>query len=224
MGSGSSKNRKRLIQASIGQPVKPPKLPGEQTNEGRTTTTCTLGTDSEVENTGEASTKDNLNGRSKLKSIYRDPDLRLLDEILAESEDCLSWQDSTYKVNALKPWSPSANSNLESCLHSQRDVICEPEMLNIVDKLSELQTSSLEFDKFQNQHCALKENCNITVNMPKSSVDIKNNNLPNQYQGLCSNLVESSTSITYNDLEEALIDSIEEEYAQKDVLLPAHEG
>ncbi|XP_053316785.1 uncharacterized protein LOC128484434 [Spea bombifrons] len=207
MGSCSSKSRTRVLKVNIVQPTNPLDVPVGENIEGRS---GTYDQGAEQEPFGRSITKDNLSkvtGRGGCKPKPKDQDLQLLDEILAESEDCLSWQDPTSEVRTSVSRSHNANSSPDPKLGPERKL----------QKPSELQPSSSGLEESQCRHHPVKENCNKTVEMAKGPLDFENNNLPYKPPSLCTDPIEKTIVIRYDDSEEALMDSIEEEYSQQDV-------
>ncbi|XP_053564919.1 uncharacterized protein LOC128655288 [Bombina bombina] len=127
-----------------------------------------------------------------------DEELQLLDEILAESEDCLSWKGSVSKAIACAKVGPEPPVTPVDQVKSTE-----------TNKMVYIWSSSSECEPTDNLQHVNKENINKWVLKTKSTEDVENNNLLSRFHDK-----DVVGSVTYNDSEEALMDSIAQEFCK----------
>lgn len=189
MGSGSSKSKVRAIKICSQQLPEAPVVPVG----GRTTVvTCEK---KKVDNNEDISTERASSAFiDKGRSIPVDPDLKLIEDILAESEDCFFWPVST-PAKQTATASQHAKTSHGSLQQNQ-----STDIMNLQTKTNK---PASKYEELQNKHHTAPA---------QKVLDIENNNLPK----ISSNILppaESSTPITYDNVEEELMDSIEKEYS-----------
>ncbi|XP_075454464.1 uncharacterized protein LOC142493778 [Ascaphus truei] len=219
MGSGSSKGSRRALRVSSGQHLLNPTELSSSDNPGEGRVPCKQETEGELQGAGR-NTGDNLPTREirggRLAPMDIDQDLQLLDEALAESEDCLSWQRSTYKgqIVSCRSQTVSTISSPGLLLQVAGEQKHSTETDRTTQKPAELQTSSSVCNNIPYRPDTMSENCNKMSLITRSTQDNENNNRPYQCQSRHSQTDEAPDPITYDDSEEALMDSIEREYSQ----------
>ncbi|XP_073530265.1 uncharacterized protein [Phyllobates terribilis] len=206
MGSGSSKSKRRVINFCSQQLLRPTEI-----TEGESTIQGSVDCKQNEKDDGRTS-KATQPGLEMEDSRFPpdDPDLQLLDDILTESEDCLSWQEPICKGQKMTA-SPHTDGNpdlLSQCQENQKQGKKVPRILQTT---TEIQPESSESRGTQHrvQHIEDSKTAPGTTRV----FDLENNNLPMQSH-MCPAPTEAPSPMGYDDTEEALMDSIEQEYAQ----------
>ncbi|XP_075056604.1 uncharacterized protein LOC142142636 isoform X1 [Mixophyes fleayi] len=241
MGSGSSKSRRRAIKVCSQQPLDPTELSrGHCVIEGRVACEqMERDKDKGIPAKSSMSTLETEGGRLTAK----DTDLQLLDDVLAESEGCFSWQESTRRVQMMRD-STYTNSNPGSLSQVQQNQSQDTGGLRMLHNTPELELLAPECKNTPNRHQTMSDNCNNTVPdtdtvkykvsyipmkhllfrytplaiarhtscVTKSTLDIENNNL-SKFPHTCSGDMEAPDPVLYDDTEEALMDSIEQDFS-----------
>ncbi|XP_077147541.1 uncharacterized protein LOC143808590 [Ranitomeya variabilis] len=206
MGSGSSKSKRRVINFCSQQPLHPTEiLKDESSVQGRVAS-------KQNEEDGGKMAKATQPGREMKdsRSPTDDPDLQLLDDILTESEDSLSWQEPISK-----------GQKMTTSLHTD----CHPDLLSqcqenkklgkkvprMLQTTSELQPEPSESRETQHRPQHIEDS--KTAPGTRMAFELENNNLPMQSR-TCLAHTEAPSPIAYDDTEEALMVSIEQEYTQ----------
>ncbi|KAM4040420.1 uncharacterized protein ACNLHF_011752 [Anomaloglossus baeobatrachus] len=206
MGSGSSKSKRRVINVCSQQPLRPTEIPkGESAIEGRVG--CKQ--NQTVEWRTAKATQPVLEIKGS-RYFPNDPDLQLLDDILTESEDCLSWPEPICKGQKMTTSShttcdPESLSPHQENKNKDKRV---PIMLQITPELQPESSKSKE-----TQHREQHKEDSKTAPGTRRVLDLENNNLP-IHLPTCPDHVEKPPRIAYDETEEALMDSIEQEYTQ----------
>ncbi|KAG8580196.1 hypothetical protein GDO81_007191 [Engystomops pustulosus] len=203
MGSGSSKSKRRIITFCSQQPLHPTEIP-----KGEVQPRVNYVKESHERNE-EGATQPVLETTDSRHPLV-DPDLQLLDDILTESEDCLSWQEPSSKGQKM------TISSHESLSQGQEDQRPDKEFRRMQRVIPGLQQGSPETEETQDRRQNLGDSCGKTA--PGTRSVFENNNLSKH---TCPMHLEERTLITYDDTEEALMDSIEEEYSQLHSIPPA---
>ncbi|XP_068136410.1 uncharacterized protein [Hyperolius riggenbachi] len=202
MGSGSSKSRRRAVQICSRQPLDP----AEVTISDRGT--MVICEQKNRDNDKESAEKRNTAAAARTgnsRHTADDPDLQLLDDILAESEDCLSWPASTSLKQRMTS-SPHANSNPGSTLPVQQTAVSKT-LPTVANK-----ALSTACEDLQHRPQTLMDPYSTTEGpVARGVLDIENNNLP-KFSDACLDSAELPSAIMYDDVEEALMSSIEQEY------------
>ncbi|XP_063771495.1 uncharacterized protein LOC134909036 [Pseudophryne corroboree] len=208
MGSGSSKSRRRATKACSHQPLDATQLSrGNCIIEGRVA--CDQEErqkDKGIPAKSNVPTMDSEGAR--LTPI--DTDLQLLDDVLAESESCLSWQESTRERQTMRK-SPRTNCNPGSLSQVQENHSQDEAVLRMLHDTPELETPSPEGGEFQNRHQTTSDSKRADVS--KSILDTENNNLL-KCPHTCPADTDTPALVMYDDTEETLMDSIEQEFSQ----------
>ncbi|XP_075056605.1 uncharacterized protein LOC142142636 isoform X2 [Mixophyes fleayi] len=209
MGSGSSKSRRRAIKVCSQQPLDPTELSrGHCVIEGRVACEqMERDKDKGIPAKSSMSTLETEGGRLTAK----DTDLQLLDDVLAESEGCFSWQESTRRVQMMRD-STYTNSNPGSLSQVQQNQSQDTGGLRMLHNTPELELLAPECKNTPNRHQTMSDNCNNTSCVTKSTLDIENNNL-SKFPHTCSGDMEAPDPVLYDDTEEALMDSIEQDFS-----------
>ncbi|NP_001072410.1 uncharacterized protein LOC779864 [Xenopus tropicalis] len=198
MGSGCSRGSSSVLIVSSQQPRSPSKREPSAQEE---TIACQT-RDEPVAPTTQG--KEPERGRPRAKDI--DEDLQLLDELLEESQDCLSDKDPKLKAQALESRChiTSPQSQPQVCGKKPHN----PETTLAIQGQPQLQlTSSLP----NNIHYRQQENNSKTVLKTRNTQDAENNNLSYQLQG-AQEPREEKPALKYNKSEEALMDIIARQY------------
>ncbi|XP_044146551.1 uncharacterized protein LOC122934940 [Bufo gargarizans] len=196
MGSGSSKSKRRVISFCSQQPLHPTEIPkGERIARGMVACEQNKGDDGTMAKATQ-SVLETKNSRSP----PIDPDLQLLDDILTESEDCSSWQEPMGKGPKM------TNSTQEN----QR---WDKEVPRTLKTMAKLQPVSSEDDGTLHIQQTMGGGSSKTAPGTTGIFDLENNNLPKPSH-TCPDPTEADNPIAYDDTEEALMESIEEEYSQ----------
>uniref|UniRef100_A0A6I8PNE0 Uncharacterized protein n=1 Tax=Xenopus tropicalis TaxID=8364 RepID=A0A6I8PNE0_XENTR len=198
MGSGCSRGSSSVLIVSSQQPRSPSKREPSAQEE---TIACQT-RDEPVAPTKQG--KEPERGRPRPKDI--DEDLQLLDELLEESQDCLSDKDPKLKAQALESRChiTSPQSQPQVCGKKPHN----PETTLAIQGQPQLQlTSSLP----NNIHYRQQENNSKTVLKTRNTQDAENNNLSYQLQG-AQEAREEKPALKYNKSEEALMDIIARQY------------
>lgn len=198
MGSGCSRGSSSVLIVSSQQPRSPSKREPSAQEE---TIACQT-RDEPVAPTTQG--KEPERGRPRPKDI--DEDLQLLDELLEESQDCLSDKDPKLKAQALESRChiTSPQSQPQVCGKKPHN----PETTLAIQGQPQLQlTSSLP----NNIHYRQQENNSKTVLKTRNTQDAENNNLSYQLQG-AQEAREEKPALKYNKSEEALMDIIARQY------------
>ncbi|KAM3930999.1 uncharacterized protein RB166_004490 [Leptodactylus fuscus] len=212
MGSGSSKSKRRVISFCGQQPLHPTEIPKkESAPPGKP--------DCEQEESNEKraakATQPVLETKNNRPPPI-DPDLQLLDDILTESEDCLSWQEPTCIGQKMTNW-PHANCNPGSLSQGQENQRRDKDVLRMLGITPEVQTASSESEETQDRQQDIEDDCSKTASGIRRVFE--NNNLPMQSHS-CPVHMEEQSPMAYDDTEEALMDSIEQEYSELHPLPP----
>ncbi|XP_069830074.1 uncharacterized protein [Dendropsophus ebraccatus] len=200
MGSGSSKSKRRVISFCSQQPVHPSAIQkGESSLQGKV---C----EQKERDEGKAAkaTQPVLESKESRRPPT-DPDLQLLDDMLTESEDCLSWQDPICKGQKM-----TNSPNTEWLSQGQENQRPDARMLRIT---LEVQPASSEMEQTQYRRQTIGDDYSKIAPGTRRAVDLENNNLSKQPH-TCPVHMEAQAPVAYDDTEEALMDSIEQEYAQ----------
>ncbi|XP_066453444.1 uncharacterized protein [Eleutherodactylus coqui] len=213
MGSGSSKSKRRVISICSQQPLHPKEVSkGEslvceqkERDEGKTAQ-ATLS----VLETKES------------RPPPSDPDLQLLDDILTESEDCLSWQKPICKGQEMTNLTHTnySSESLSQGQENQRQDKQVPRMLRIKP---ELHPVSCESEQTQHRLQDIGDSCSKTAPGSRRIFDLENNNLLRQSHTSPDHM-EAQDPVVYDDTEEALMDRIEQEYSQFHPIAPMYCG
>ncbi|XP_073530266.1 uncharacterized protein [Phyllobates terribilis] len=139
MGSGSSKSKRRVINFCSQQLLRPTEI-----TEGESTIQGSVDCKQNEKDDGRTS-KATQPGLEMEDSRFPpdDPDLQLLDDILTESEDCLSWQEPICKGQKMTA-SPHTDGNpdlLSQCQENQKQGKKVPRILQTT---TEIQPESSE--------------------------------------------------------------------------------
>ncbi|KAM4695277.1 uncharacterized protein O3C94_005633 [Discoglossus pictus] len=206
MGSGSSKYRRRVLKVSGGEPFSTKEV-STGVSADEVSVPCKEKEDIGPKRAEKETKRDNL-PVEEIRGVWskpkdRDEDLQLLDEILAESDHCLSWQESICET--LRPDTHNDNSGPELLLQRSIDTI------RAITRQSELTQATSKCENYVKQ--INRENLGKMV-LLNCSEDAKNNNLPSLFQDRDPHSPDLETSpITYDDSEEALIHSISQEFS-----------
>ncbi|XP_056420154.1 uncharacterized protein LOC130361327 isoform X2 [Hyla sarda] len=161
MGSGSSKSKRRVISQ---QPLHPTEIPkGESTTQEKVVY--------EQKERDQEKTPKATQPALETKGSRRppnDPDLQLLDDMLTESEDCLSWQDPILKGQKM-----TNSSRFESLSPGQENPRPDKEVPRLLRITPDVHPASSESEKTQNIDDIYKK----TVPGTRCIFDIENNNL-----------------------------------------------
>ncbi|XP_075720006.1 uncharacterized protein LOC142760701 isoform X2 [Rhinoderma darwinii] len=171
MGSGSSKSRRRVSSFCSQQPLHPTEiLKGESCVPGR------VACEQKERDEGKtAKTTQRVLETKGSRPPPRDPDLQLLDDILTESEDCLSWQEPISKGQKMTN-SLHTKSNPELLSQDQENQRQDKEVP--IRITPEIQPVSSESEETQDRHQTMGDDCNRTAPGTRSVLDLENNNLP----------------------------------------------
>ncbi|XP_077344896.1 uncharacterized protein LOC143988868 [Lithobates pipiens] len=199
MGSGSSKSKRRAIKICSNQLLEPPVAPLGR----KKMVTCEQKKEDNNKETSAEGNSTTLIEKDRFISI--DPDLKLIEDILAESEDCFFWPTSSF-ARQMVTSSQNANTGHGSLLQVQQNQSAENKNLQTIKNKT---VSACE--ESQNKYQTARDSCNTTAPV-QQVLDIENNNLP-KFANTFLTPAETTTPITYNDVEEALMDSIEKDYS-----------
>lgn len=206
MGSGSSKSKRRIISFCNQQPVHPTEIPkGEISVQG------TLACEHKERDNGKTAkaTQPVLETKDSRRPPI-DPDLQLLDDMLTESEDCLSWLEPICKGQKM---TNSPHTNSESLSQGQENQGQDKEIPRAVQITTEVQPASPKSEETQHRPQSIGDGCSKTASGTRRVFNIENNNLPKQSH-TCPVPMEAQAPIAYDNTEEALMDRIEQEYSQ----------
>ncbi|XP_040204546.1 uncharacterized protein LOC120936351 [Rana temporaria] len=198
MGSGSSKSKRRAIKICSNQLLEPPVAPIGS----KKTVTCDQKKEDNNKETSAEGSNTTLTEKDRFISI--DPDLKLIEDILTESEDCFFWPASSF-ARQMVTRSQNANTSHGSLFQIPQNQSADNKNLQIIKKTMSVCEES------QNKYQTARDSCNTTAPV-QQVLDIENNNLP-KFSNTFLAPAETSTPITYNDVEEALMDSIEKDFS-----------
>ncbi|KAM5165607.1 uncharacterized protein ACMZJ9_008036 [Mantella aurantiaca] len=208
MGSGSSKSKGRTIKICSKELLEPP-----VTSRSSRTTTVTC---EQKKGDNNKVTSSDKNGSEMGRLIPVDPDLKLIEDILAESDDCFLWPVSTFERQMVTSCQHATTSHGPLLQVQQNQSVDNKKLQTITNK------SMSEYEELQHKYQTRRDNSNTTAPVHKV-LDIENNNLP-KFSDTCLAPAETSAPITYDDVEEDLMDSIEKEYSHIHHITPVHYG
>ncbi|XP_073424315.1 uncharacterized protein [Dendrobates tinctorius] len=206
MGSASSKSKRRVINFCTQQPLPPTEIiKDESAIQGRVAFKQNEKDDGRTPKT----TQPGLEIKD-IRSPPDDPDLQLLDDLLTESEDSLSWHEPICKGQKMttSPHTDYHPDLLSQCQENKKQGKKVPRMLQTTPELQPEPSESRE-----TQHRPQHTEDSKTAPGTSMVFKLENNNLPMQSHS-CLAHTEAPTPIAYDDTEEALMDSIEQEYTQ----------
>ncbi|OCT81224.1 uncharacterized protein LOC108717180 [Xenopus laevis] len=203
MGSGCSRGSSSVLIARSQQPRPPSK--GEPSVGNRLqeeTVSCEIKTEDEPTKEG----KETETGR--LRRRDGDEDLQLLDELLEESQDCLSDNAPKFKEQTVESRCHLTSPLSGPQIYGERPL--NPDTSWTIQGQPQLQpTASL----LHNIHFRQQDSSSNIVLKTRNTQDAENNNLPYQLQGT-QEAVEEKPALKYNKSEEALMEVITRQYSQ----------
>lgn len=150
MGSGSSKSKRRAIKICSNQLLEPPVAPIGS----KKTVTCDQKKEDNNKETPAEGSNTTLTEKDRFTSI--DPDLKLIEDILTESEDCFFWPASSF-ARQMVTSSQNANTSHGSLFQVPQNQSADNKNLQTLNKTMSVCEES------QNKYQTARDSCNTTV-------------------------------------------------------------